>query len=391
VLDARLPTPLSGYPVVGQLRRATQRVEVTVSSQSHHQRVVIVGAGFAGFHAARCLARLSKLTRGSAEGTEVAAHGQLLTLEAADRRPGLCGQRLRWLLVDLAPRVLPELDPRLSRIAHQVLTGRGAEIRTETSVKEATGDGVLLSDGEFVRTRSLVWCVGVRPDPLVEAAGRRPAPPDGPARPGPRLGRAAGVPRGRAGSRPGSGLRRRPCPGRPGLRPGGAAEEIVAWRMHVWHSLPVPTGTARPETSAGQRVVVAMMTIGRRLKPRSINSGLDPASVWVLHYVEAHAPLRVSELAKCMELDSSTVSRHIRNLEEGGYLSRTDDPDDRRATRVDLTERGRAVLDESMLARVAIVDAATADWSEADRQTLRTLMTRLAASIDRQATETRSR
>jgi DNA-binding MarR family transcriptional regulator len=159
--------------------------------------------------------------------------------------------------------------------------------------------------------------------------------------------------------------------------------------MHSWHSLPVPTGTARSETTTGLRMVVAMMTATRRLKPR--HARLDPASVWVLHYVEAHGPLRVSELAKCMELDSSTVSRHIRHLEENSYLSRTDDPDDRRATRVGLTEQGRAVLNESLRARAGIVDAATADWSEADREALTTLMTRLATSIDRLAAEARSR
>lgn len=134
-----------------------------------------------------------------------------------------------------------------------------------------------------------------------------------------------------------------------------------------------------------------MGTITRRLKPRPIDSRLDPASVWVLHYVAAQAPLRVSELAKCLELDASTVSRHIRNLEENGYLSRTGDPDDRRATRIGLTDRGRAVLEESMRARVAIIDAATADWSEADLQNLTKLMTRLADSIDRETTESRSR
>src|SRR5690606_9696602 len=31
--------------------------------------------------------------------------------------------------------------------------------------------GVQLSDGEQVPTRTLVWCVGVRPDPLVESLG----------------------------------------------------------------------------------------------------------------------------------------------------------------------------------------------------------------------------
>jgi NADH:ubiquinone reductase (H+-translocating) len=104
-------------------------------------------------------------------GTEVAAHGQLLTRAAARQHPGLRGQRMRWLLLDRAPRVLPELDRRLSAAAHRVLTGRGVEICTVTSVTEATSDGVRLSDGQFVATRSLIWCVGVRPDPLVERLG----------------------------------------------------------------------------------------------------------------------------------------------------------------------------------------------------------------------------
>ena len=47
--------------------------------------------------------------------------------------------------------------------------GRGIEIRTGTSVEQA--DGVRLSDGEFVPTRSLIWCVGVRPDRMVARLG----------------------------------------------------------------------------------------------------------------------------------------------------------------------------------------------------------------------------
>jgi DNA-binding MarR family transcriptional regulator len=152
----------------------------------------------------------------------------------------------------------------------------------------------------------------------------------------------------------------------------------------------VPTRTVRPDATTGQRLVVALITVARRLKPRP-DGGIDPASIFVLHHVEAHEPLRVSELAKCMQLDSSTVSRHIRNLEDEGYLSRADDPGDRRATRVRLTEQGRAILEASMRARGAVVDAAIADWSQADRQNLETLMTRLADSIDRLAAETRSR
>jgi NADH dehydrogenase len=104
-------------------------------------------------------------------GTEVAAQGQLLTRALARRFPRLRDQTIRWLLLDLAPRVLPELAPRMSKTAHRTLSRRGVEIRTGTSVDEATADGVRLSDGQFVPTRSLVWCVGVRPDPLVEQLG----------------------------------------------------------------------------------------------------------------------------------------------------------------------------------------------------------------------------
>jgi NADH dehydrogenase len=104
-------------------------------------------------------------------GTEVAAQGVLYTDVLHRRHPRLGRRRPRWLLLDLADRVLPELDPRLSRTADAVLRARGVDVRTGTSVKEATHDGVLFTDGSFVPTRSLIWCVGVRPDPLVEGVG----------------------------------------------------------------------------------------------------------------------------------------------------------------------------------------------------------------------------
>ncbi|MGD9485906.1 NAD(P)/FAD-dependent oxidoreductase [Streptomyces sp. TRM70308] len=102
-------------------------------------------------------------------GTEVAAQGVRYT-DALARQYGRV-PRPRWMLLDVAPRVLPGLDERLSRTADRVLRSRGVEVHTETSVKEATADGVLLDDGSVVGTRSLVWCVGVRPDPLVADLG----------------------------------------------------------------------------------------------------------------------------------------------------------------------------------------------------------------------------
>ena len=103
-------------------------------------------------------------------GTEVAAQGVLYTDVLHARHPRLRA-RPRWLLLDLAERILPELDPRLSRTADAVLRARGVDVRTGVSVREATPDGAALTDGEVVATRSLISCVGARPDPLVDELG----------------------------------------------------------------------------------------------------------------------------------------------------------------------------------------------------------------------------
>ena len=100
-------------------------------------------------------------------GTEVAAQAQLLTTRLARVLPGLAGQQIRWLLLDTSPRVLAELDPRLSKTAERVLRRRGVEVLTGESIAEALDGSVQLTTGDKVLTRLLIWCVGVRADPLV--------------------------------------------------------------------------------------------------------------------------------------------------------------------------------------------------------------------------------
>ncbi|MEU5593119.1 FAD-dependent oxidoreductase [Streptomyces sp. NPDC020298] len=147
-----------GLPEALYLRdHVTRQVELAVGSDDPKTRAarctfVVVGAGYTG--------------------TEVAAHMQMFTDRLARTQPRRLGLRPRWMLLDIAPRVMPEMDERLSHTADRVLRERGVDVRMGTSVKEATHDGVLLTDGEFVETRSLVWCVGVRPDPLVESTGQ---------------------------------------------------------------------------------------------------------------------------------------------------------------------------------------------------------------------------
>jgi DNA-binding MarR family transcriptional regulator len=153
----------------------------------------------------------------------------------------------------------------------------------------------------------------------------------------------------------------------------------------------MPSPTLPVETITGQDLVVALLGVGRRLKARLPQGHIDPAMMFVLHQVQVNGPLRVSELAGCMGLDASTASRHVRNLEDGGYLARTGDPGDRRASRVRLTPKGRGALARALRARAAVVDRAIADWPDQDRATLASLMTRLADSLDRLHTNPETR
>jgi DNA-binding MarR family transcriptional regulator len=153
----------------------------------------------------------------------------------------------------------------------------------------------------------------------------------------------------------------------------------------------MPTTTPTRPASTGQELVVSLLTVARRLRARLPEGRIDPAQMFVRHHVAARGSLRVSALAEAMGLDISTASRHIRQLELGGYLARTGDPDDRRASRVRLTRRGRGALDRAMRVRAARLDRAIADWPEEDRATLTTLMNRLADSLDRLAAEPETR
>ncbi|WP_212913776.1 NAD(P)/FAD-dependent oxidoreductase [Streptomyces sp. TS71-3] len=124
-------------------------------------------------HPDTCQSRCTFVVVGAGyTGTEVAAQGKMFTDALVRDNPLREGIRPRWMLLDIAPRVLPEMDERLSRTADRVLRKRGVEVHTHTSVKEATSRGVLLDTGEHVDTRTLIWCVGVRPDPVVDGLDR---------------------------------------------------------------------------------------------------------------------------------------------------------------------------------------------------------------------------
>jgi NADH:quinone reductase (non-electrogenic) len=108
---------------------------------------VFVGAGYAGVEA---LAEMSDLVE-----------------DALRYYPRLRSTRRRWVLVDAAPRILPEIPPPLGDYAAAELRRREVEIHVDTTLESVTADEAVLGNGTRIPTNTLVWTAGVTPNPIL--------------------------------------------------------------------------------------------------------------------------------------------------------------------------------------------------------------------------------
>jgi len=112
---------------------------------------VFVGGGYAGLEG---IAEMEDFARG-----------------ALRRYPRCREVGTRWILVDVADRIMPEIQPQLAAFTARLLTKRGIEIMLKTEVKEVTGESVTLSNGETIPCRTVCWTAGVKASPVAGRLG----------------------------------------------------------------------------------------------------------------------------------------------------------------------------------------------------------------------------
>jgi len=136
--------------------RVLSRLDVAAETEDDERRraaltFVFVGGGYAGVEA---LGELEDL-----------AH------DAIALYPSLRPEEMRWILVDAAPKILPELGPELAAYAVERLAERGIEVLVETRLESYEGRIVRLSGGRTFAADTLVWTAGVRPSSIARNAG----------------------------------------------------------------------------------------------------------------------------------------------------------------------------------------------------------------------------
>jgi NADH dehydrogenase len=135
--------------VLSRMDAAESTIDAGVRSRA--LSFLFVGGGYAGVEA---LAELEDLARDACR--------YYRTVRRVD---------MRWVLVEAAAGILPEIGSGLGAYALQRLRRRGIEVHLETRLESAEGGRMVLSNGEAFEADTLVWTAGVRAHPLLPRLG----------------------------------------------------------------------------------------------------------------------------------------------------------------------------------------------------------------------------
>jgi DNA-binding MarR family transcriptional regulator len=137
-------------------------------------------------------------------------------------------------------------------------------------------------------------------------------------------------------------------------------------------------------------LVIALYRLSRvqRAIAREALAELGGQGFAALAVVHREGPVRVSAVAEQLSVDLSVASRQVAALTLAGYVVREPDPDDRRATRINLTPEGTRVLRDSHRRMVAITATALQEWSAEDVTSLAGQLERLREDFAEVASQT---
>ncbi|GAX56863.1 MarR family winged helix-turn-helix transcriptional regulator [Streptomyces olivochromogenes] len=155
---------------------------------------------------------------------------------------------------------------------------------------------------------------------------------------------------------------------------------------------PVPQARASSDVIGIERALNRVSYLNSRVRQHDrlmAMAGLrmDRAAVALLRQMADSDPLRPGELAARLEVEASHITRQVRKLHKAGYVSRSPDPDDRRAQRIELTPAGRDAIDRIRATSSRGMQTALAEWTPAELQRLATLFHGMVDDFLTHATE----
>jgi DNA-binding MarR family transcriptional regulator len=133
-----------------------------------------------------------------------------------------------------------------------------------------------------------------------------------------------------------------------------------------------------------QQLTVLLRRVQRiHLSTTTGEMSLERSAYGIMCKLADEGPQRLGALAHAFGLDPSTITRQVQALEEAGLAERETDAKDRRASILDLTPDGRAMLERTRSHRRARFHEVLTDWPVDERREFGRLLARFNASVDR--------
>lgn len=110
--------------------------------------------------------------------------------------------------------------------------------------------------------------------------------------------------------------------------------------------------------------------------------GIHPGHKLLLFELDTAGPCTQAQLAAVTGFEPPTITLSTRQLEEAGLVIRRPSPTDRRATLVELSDKGRALLPELKAAWSRVAEQAVAAFTSLPLDQLTAVLADLAASLD---------
>jgi DNA-binding MarR family transcriptional regulator len=111
-------------------------------------------------------------------------------------------------------------------------------------------------------------------------------------------------------------------------------------------------------------------------------ANVDWGAMQVLLHLVKDGPRRQGELAECILLDASTVSRRVGQLVALGYVERRPDPIDGRAVQLAATQTGEAVFEQFRARREEAMQQIFASWPPEEMSEFLRLLRRLNDDLE---------
>lgn len=113
---------------------------------------------------------------------------------------------------------------------------------------------------------------------------------------------------------------------------------------------------------------------------------LDPGALTLLTILNKSGAQRPSALAERMVTGASNISKITARLQQAGFVRRSEDPLDSRASLIELTEAGQRAGEALVRSGNSLIDELLGSWSTEDRGDLVRLLTRFKVESSRVAT-----